>query len=367
MISDRLLSIVRCPECAGALAGAPTDLTCQACGRRYGSSTDFLDLRPQEPFAEKTKYLDDALHADGRHARVSPPLLSAGVRHGMLRRFLRPGHGDVIADLGCGSGRELLWNAEAGAYLVGVDVAPFFAAETRAQVDLVVGDLRRLPVADGAFTKAFALDVWEHLSRDGLDQVLRETARVVAPGGQVFVYSHVRKNSRLALGLRGINRLARLLDRVGAIDLAQERLRKSDHLNPLADLDDLRRVTAAAGFRIANIRYYTPLIGGFVENILARLAERALGRREKAPRAAAPSTSEPDAGRQATDAAGEPPDAAARVARARAKARLARHGPLYYTLVAVTWLMKLDVVLFGRVPSGPFFALLVKDGSDDRP
>jgi hypothetical protein len=230
----------------------------------------------------------------------------------------------------------------------------------------VVGDLRRLPVADGAFTKAFTIDVWEHLSREGLEQVLRETARVLAPGGQVFVYSHVRKNSPLALGLRGINRLARLLDRVGAIDLAQERLRKSDHLNPLADLDDLRQVTAAAGFRIADIRYYTPLLGGFVENILARLAERALGRREQAPPAVTHSGSEPNAGGRTANEADAPADAPARLARARAKARLARGGPLYHTLVAVTWLMKLDVVLFGRVRSGPFFALLVKDGTGHR-
>jgi len=367
VISDRLLAIVRCPECAGVLAGAATDLTCQACGRRYGSGHDYLDLRPREQFAEETKYLDEALHADGRHERVSPPLLSAGVRHGMLRKLLRPGPGDVIVDLGCGSGRELMWNADAGAYLVGVDVAPFFAAETRAGVDLVVGDLRRLPVADGAFTKAFALDVWEHLSREGLEQVLGETARVVAPGGQLFVYSHVRKNSRLALGLRGINRLARFLDRIGAIDLAQERLRKSDHLNPLVDHDDLRQVTAAAGFRIADIRYYTPLVGGFVENILARLAERALGGRKKATRAAAPSALGPDTGGRTPDDADDSADAPARLARTRAKARLAKRGPLYYALVAATWVMKLDVVLFGRVRSGPFFALLVKDGGDNRP
>jgi len=366
VISDRLRSIVRCPECGGTLEGPASDLSCQACRRRYGSGGDFLDLRPHQAFEEQTKYLDEALHADGRHARVSPPLLSAGVRHEMLRRFLQPGPGDAILDLGCGSGRELMWNVDAGAYLVGVDVSPFFAAETRAGVDLLVGDLRRLPVADGAFTKAFALDVWEHLSREGLDQVLRETARVVAPGGQVFVYSHVRKNSRLALGLRAINRFARFLDRIGAIDLTQERLRKSDHLNPLADLDDLRQATAAAGFRIARIRYYTPLIGGFVENILARLAERALGRRSGRP-AATTSAMTADNGSAARDAPVEPDDSAARVARSRAKARLARRGPLYHSLVAVTWLMKLDVALFGRVPSGPFFALLVKDGGDHRP
>jgi hypothetical protein len=78
--------------------------------------------------------------------------------------------------------------------------------------------------------------------------------------------------------LKAVNRLARQLERAGMVDLRQERLRKSDHLNPLADIPDLERVVGDAGFGIARIRYYTPLIGAFVENILMRVAERALAR-----------------------------------------------------------------------------------------
>ncbi len=116
--------------------------------------------------------------------------------------------------------------------------------------------------------------MFEHLSREGLAGVLREASRVLAPGGQLFVYSHVRRNSRLALGLRFINWVAGLLHRAGALDLTQEHLRKSDHLNPLADIPDLERAVGEAGFRIARIRYYTPLVGGVVENIMVRTAER---------------------------------------------------------------------------------------------
>ena len=53
-------------------------------------------------------------------------------------------------------------------------------------------------------------------------------------------------------------------------DLRQEHLRKSDHLNPLRDIPELEQVAHAAGFRIGRIRYYTPIVGGFVENILMR-------------------------------------------------------------------------------------------------
>jgi hypothetical protein len=177
--------------------------------------------------------------------------------------------------------------------------------------------------------------------------MLREAARVLEPGGRLFVYSHVRKNAPIARGLRAINALARQLERVGLIDMTQERLRKSDHLNPLSDIPHLEAVVARAGFRIARIRYYTPFVGGFVENIVVRMAERFLARRAAGRRAA-----------PADD--GDPQAMAARDARTAAKARLARGGPMLAALQAVTVAMDIDLVLFGRIRSGPFFALLEK-------
>ena len=351
MISDRLLTLVRCPDGHGPLERREGALVCCACGRRFARTGGYLDLRPSDEFAEHTKYLDEALHLDRRHETVSPPLLAAAVRHDMLREMLAPRPGDRVVDLGCGSGRVLLWNRDRGAYQVGIDVSPFFADEACTSVDLVLGDLRRLPFGDAAFNKAYALDVLEHLSRQSLTEVLRETARVLEPGGHFFVYSHVRKNSRLAYGLRLTNRLAARLERLGLLDLRQERLRKSDHVNPLADVPDLEHVVAESGFRIGRIRYYTPIIGGVVENILVRFAERAMSWRA-ARRKAAP------------EGAGGRPERAdaefARSVRSEAKERIARRGPAYAGLVVLTWLMKLDVMLLGRVRSGPFFALLEK-------
>jgi SAM-dependent methyltransferase len=343
LISPRLLALVRCPACHGALGGAPTSLTCASCGRQYGGpSPDFLDLRPHEDFAERTKYLDEALHADARHERVSPPLLGSKIRNDMLRAFLAPGPDDRVVDLGCGSGRGLLWNRDWRAHTVGIDIAPFFAHESRREVDLLLGDLRRLPFADATFTKAYSLDVLEHLSPDALRGMLREAARVIAPGGELFVYTHVRKNAPIAAGLRWINAMAHRLERAGLIDLRQERLRKSDHLNPLADIPDLRRVAADAGFRIKRIRYYTPLVGGFVENILMRMAEQRLARRAR--RAAGPGTMTQED--------------ALKAARTAGKERVASNRATRTALRALTAAMKLDLLLFGRIESGPFFALL---------
>lgn len=358
MISPRLLALVRCPACHGALAGAPSALTCRGCGKQYGGpSPDFLDLRPHETFEERTKYLDDALHADARHERVSPPLLGSKIRNDMLREFLAPGPSDRVIDLGCGSGRALLWNQDWHAQAVGIDISPFFAHESRQQVDLLLGDLRRLPFADATFTKGYSLDVLEHLSPDALRGMLAEAARVIAPGGALFVYTHVRKNAPIAVGLRWINALARQLERLGLIDMRQERLRKSDHLNPLADIPELRRVAAETGFRITRIRYYTPLVGGFVENILMRMAERQMAKQAQRGRGVARGT-----------AGAMSDEDALKAARAAGKERIARSGSTRALLGGLTAAMKLDLLFFGHVESGPFFALLERvEGSSLRP
>jgi SAM-dependent methyltransferase len=351
MISATLVSLVRCPECLAPLgprdAAADGPLACTGCGRAYARAQGYLDLRPGVQFTEQTKYLDAALHTDARHERVSPPLLGSRIRNDMLRAFLRPHPTDRVVDLGCGSGRGLLWNRDWGATTVGVDIAPYFSAEALAGVDLLLADLRRLPFADGTFSKAYSLDVLEHLSPDALAAMLAEANRVLEPGGMLFVYTHVRRNAPIAAGLRWINALARGLERVGLIDGRQERLRKSDHLNPLGDIPELEAVARRAGFRIARIRYYTPLVGGLVENILVRMAERVMARRA--------------ARRLPAAAAAEAEAVAIREARAAAKSAIARSRTVYAALRVLSFAMKLDLALFGRVRSGPFFALLEKE------
>jgi SAM-dependent methyltransferase len=365
VISPKLLALVRCPACHGSLTGVPSALSCVSCHRQYGGpSPDFLDLRPKENFEEQTKYLDEALHADARYERVSPPLLGSKIRNDMLRAFLAPQPDDRIVDLGCGSGRGLLWNRDWQAHTVGIDIAPFFAHESRAQVDLLLGDLRRLPFADGTFTKAYSLDVLEHLSPEALRGMLTEAARVLAPGGQLFVYTHVRKNAAIAVGLRWINALARRLERAGLIDMRQERLRKSDHLNPLADIPDLKRVAEETGFRIARIRYYTPLVGGFVENILMRLAEKRLAERAKGAIAVGATGA---TGARGATGAPISDETALKMARSEGKRRVAESASTRALLRALTAAMKLDLLLFGRVESGPFFALLERTPSRQPP
>jgi SAM-dependent methyltransferase len=349
MISPRLLEATQCPDCAGTLTLAGECARCAGCGRTFDARGGVLDLRPLETFEAQTKYLDPSLHADARHESIAPPLLGSRIRSDQLRSWLRPAAGDRIVDLGCGSGRTLMWHAGSGAEMVGVDVSRFFAHEAIASLDLIVGDLRRLPLRSGTFTKAWSLDVLEHLTPGDLRAMLSEAHRVLRDDGSLFVYTHVRQNGWIAGGTRLVNRFARWCERAGLIDLRQERLRKSDHLNPIANHEELRQVVREAGFRLERIVYYTPIVGAFIENVLVRMAERVMVRRAGGDGAGS-QTGPPDV---------QQDDAAAR-ARAAARTRLARRGPAYYALSLLTVAMKIDLLLFGRMQSGPFFALLRK-------
>jgi len=347
MTSTRLAEVVCCPDCRGELRISKAGACCGSCGRRFDGLNGYLDLRPGTAFDEQTKYLDETLHSDARHASVGPPLLGSRIRNDMLRRFLHLQPGDRVLDLGCGSGRAMIWNAGTGASMTGVDISPYFAGESLARCDLILGDLRRLPLRDAVFDKAWSLDVFEHLSKDALRSVLAEANRVLKPGGRLFVYTHVRKNGWIAGGVRAINRLAGALERTGVLDLRQERLRKSDHVNPLADHAELRHVVEDAGFEIERLTFYTPVIGAAVENILARVAEQWLTRRARR--------------RGATTEA-----SAARTARAAGKTQVQSGGAAYWGARALTGAMKLDLILFGRFQSGPFFALLRKSARSSR-
>lgn len=373
MISDELLPLLACPLCleaegcaacarpaatsdpaeyaarAGCACGGPDKprllvepaaLRCPACGTRYAldRSAGFVDLVPRADVGAVTQYADHEFH-ERLHVTDAPPVLSARVKADMMRRLLDPRAGQRVLDLGCGAGKFALYASRDGARVTGLDVAPFFLPRALREIELVLGDLRRLPFRKGSFPRAYTLDVLEHLDEPGVNDVLREARRVIGPRGRLFVYTHAMESSRLAGFQRAVNRLAKRLGRFGLIDSEREALRKSDHVNAIRTHEHFDQLCAAAGLRVAERRYYNVVMKAVVEDLALRLVEQWQRRRAAATEpAAAPASS---AGRPRT-VGGRPP------------------GRLALGLAHVlTWFLKLDVVLFGGIRTGPFFGLLV--------
>jgi SAM-dependent methyltransferase len=309
-------------------------LRCPCCRALYPALEErgYLDLVPRQQVGEVTLYADHDFH-ERVGAVDAPPLLSARVKADMMRRMLDPRPGETVLDLGCGAGKLALFATGGGVRAAGIDVAPFFLPRATRDVDLVLGDLRRLPFRKAAFPCAFTLDVLEHLDEEGVREVLVEARRALAPSGRLFVYTHAMESSRLARFQRGVNRLARRLGRAGLIDHEREALRKSDHKNAIRSHEHFEGLCAQAGLRVAERRYYNVVLKAVIEDLALRLYEGARRRRGGGG-----------------NAGGEGGHASAAPARpGRAALALA---------LALTWLMKLDVVLFGGVRTGPFFGLL---------
>ena len=123
--------------------------------------------------------------------RVVPSASDPDVLNEHLARyyFASPlARGKRVLDAGCGVGYGCEILASGGSLALGVDNdagAIRRASESCSRAVFACGDCTALPVADGSFDLVVAFEVIEHL--DHWDRLLREAARVLAPGGAFVV------------------------------------------------------------------------------------------------------------------------------------------------------------------------------------
>lgn len=112
----------------------------------------------------------------------------------LVREVLADGpvEGRIVMEIGAGSGRDLVELAKRGARGIVLDYSPSSLALVRkvaaaqgVPVMLVQADATRMPFRDGAIDVSFHQGLLEHF-RDPVP-LLRENARVTAPGGRMVV------------------------------------------------------------------------------------------------------------------------------------------------------------------------------------
>jgi len=103
--------------------------------------------------------------------------------------FFHPGQ--PTADIGCGSGRDVVWLNEHGFPSIGYDASPAMLAEARTAypgLDVRAAALPKLAgVPDGAYANVLCSVVLMHLLRKNLGGAVRSLARILQPGGRLLL------------------------------------------------------------------------------------------------------------------------------------------------------------------------------------
>jgi SAM-dependent methyltransferase len=97
--------------------------------------------------------------------------------------------GSFVLELGCGDGKTLS-ALPGGCRVVGLDISPqalLLARRARADAHFILADASRLPLREKSFDIVFAFHVTGHLLTPGRRALAADAARVLVPGGQLFL------------------------------------------------------------------------------------------------------------------------------------------------------------------------------------
>ena len=126
--------------------------------------------------------------------------LKLGARFQRALELARIQPGQRVLDVGCGRGELVIHSVLQGAEAVGIDYAEeavriaqemlaSHPAEIRERAQARLMNARALEFEDESFDLAFMSDIVEHLYPPELAEALRETHRVLRPGGRLIVHT----------------------------------------------------------------------------------------------------------------------------------------------------------------------------------
>ncbi len=249
MISERLLALVRCPDCRRRAARHGELVTCSRMrpARTARVNADYLDLRPRSNSRSRrstsTRRCTPTRGTNGSRRRCSDRRSATTCCAPSSRR--RPAIASSISA------------AAAGARCSGTATG---ARRRSASTSARSSPRRRARSRPAARRSAPAAVRGRHvhqglLARRARTPVARGAARHArrsgarAGAGRRAVRLHARPEERADRGraCAGSTRSRVSSSGCGLIDMRQERLRKSDHLNPLRDIPELEQVARGAG------------------------------------------------------------------------------------------------------------------------
>lgn len=165
------------------------------------------------PQAERLVYLDAKATPEFWDARWEregppPPISPKDDVIVVTKKHLPPGA--RVLEGGCGRANKVKALADAGYDAVGVDFAQETVEQARRHypdIDVRQGDVRNLDFPDGHFDGYWSIGVIEHFW-EGYDAILADAARVLRPGGYLFLtapwFSPFRQNKARAGGYPAI-------------------------------------------------------------------------------------------------------------------------------------------------------------------
>ena len=161
-------------------------------------------------------------------------------------------HGGLLLEGGCGTGEKVAALEVAGHNVIGLDYATSTLQRVKtvsSGLTLIGGDLRALPCKDSLFDGYWSLGVIEHFY-DGWEPIAHEMARVIKPGGILFLTFPVMsplRQTKANLGMYSEYRESSLARR----SFYQFALNPDDVISRFGDL----------GFSLEETQYFNGIMG----------------------------------------------------------------------------------------------------------
>lgn len=132
--------------------------------------------------------------ADGAYNTAPVESLVRNAAYYLRARYAPERMGDLhFMEMGCGAGPNLIWLAQKGIKVSGVDISPTALALCEKNLRraglgdrigrLAEGSVADVPFPDGAFDGVFESCVFQHLPRQERERAFAEVARLLRPGG----------------------------------------------------------------------------------------------------------------------------------------------------------------------------------------